>query len=98
MKKYGLGFVLISLFLTGCTTIQKGTGIGAVTGAAIGGIIGNQSGRGGSGAAIGAAAGALGGYVVGDKMKSKFCPVGGKAYDASVNFCPIHGVELKNKD
>ncbi|GEM_PF-7131026 len=26
---------------------------------------------------------------------TKFCPVGGEVYDASVKFCPNHGVELK---
>lgn len=89
-----MGSVLI---LAGCTTTQKGTGIGAVSGAAIGGIIGHQSGHGAEGAAIGAGAGALGGYVVGEKMKGKFCPVGGEHYDSSVNFCPTHGVELQYK-
>lgn len=27
----------------------------------------------------------------------KFCPVGGETYDASVKYCPQHGVELKYK-
>lgn len=26
---------------------------------------------------------------------TKFCPVGGETYDASVKYCPTHGVELK---
>ena len=30
--------------------------------------------------------------------KTKFCPVGGEIYDASVKYCPNHGVELKYKD
>lgn len=87
---------LVVMFLIGCTTTEKGTGIGAVSGAALGGIIGHQSGHGGQGAAIGGAVGALGGYVVGEKMKSKFCPVGGEQFDESVKFCPTHGVELKS--
>jgi len=84
--------------LVGCTTTQKGTAIGTVAGAGIGGIIGHQSGHAGAGAAIGGAAGALGGYLIGDKMKSKFCPVGGKDYDKSLSYCPTHGVELENKE
>ena len=28
---------------------------------------------------------------------TKFCPVGGETYDASVKYCPTHGVELKVK-
>ena len=28
---------------------------------------------------------------------AKFCPVGGETYDASVKYCPVHGVELKVK-
>jgi len=90
--------LILAFALVGCTTTQKGTSIGTVTGATIGGIIGHQSGKGGAGAAIGGAVGALGGYAVGDKMKQKFCPVGGKHYDDSVNFCPVHGVELKYKE
>ncbi|MCA9400521.1 MAG: glycine zipper 2TM domain-containing protein [Candidatus Omnitrophica bacterium] len=83
------------IFLAGCTTTQKGTSIGALTGAALGGIVGHQSDKGAEGAAIGGAVGALGGYVVGEKMKKKYCPQGGKQYDESVNYCPVHGVELK---
>ncbi len=30
--------------------------------------------------------------------RTKFCPVGGETYDASVKYCPTHGVELKYKD
>lgn len=29
---------------------------------------------------------------------AKFCPVGGETYDASVKYCPVHGVELKVKE
>jgi len=29
--------------------------------------------------------------------QTKFCPVGGEVYDASVKYCPNHGVELKEK-
>ncbi|GEM_PF-6871791 len=27
----------------------------------------------------------------------KFCPVGGELYSAEVKFCPVHGVELRDK-
>ena len=94
MKKSILVLIL-GLMFAGCTTTQTGTTTGALGGAAIGGIVGHQSGNDLEGAAIGGAVGALGGYVVGEKMKSKFCPTGGEQYDGSVNFCPIHGVELK---
>ena len=79
----------------GCTTTQKATTVGTLGGAAVGGIVGHQSGNDAAGAAIGGAVGALGGYIVGEKMKTKFCPKGGEQYDESVNFCPIHGVELQ---
>jgi len=97
MKNILICIVLI-LGSIGCTTTQKGTTIGTLTGATIGGIIGNQSGKGAEGAAIGGVVGALGGYTVGEKLKTKFCPVGGKQYDETVSFCPIHGVELKYKE
>lgn len=88
-------WVLLAVTLLGCTTTQKGASIGTVAGAAIGGIVGHQSGHGAEGAAIGGAAGALGGYVVGDKLKKKFCPTGGEHYDESLTYCPIHGIELQ---
>lgn len=97
MKNLVLGGIILFV-LTGCTTTQKGTTAGTLGGAALGGIIGHQSGHGGQGAAIGGAVGALGGYIIGDKMKNKFCPVGGEVYDEEVKFCPTHGVELKYKE
>jgi uncharacterized protein YcfJ len=89
--------LVLSMCLTGagCTTTQKGTTAGALGGGALGGIIGHQSGHGAEGAAIGAAVGGLGGYIVGEKMKKKFCPVGGEQYDESVTYCPKHGDELQ---
>ena len=90
------GVVLLMCLLSfGCTTTQKGTTAGALGGGAIGGIIGHQSGNDLEGAAIGAAVGGLGGYIVGDKMKKKFCPVCGEQYDESVTYCPKDGTELK---
>ena len=87
--------MIAAIMFAGCTTTQTGTTAGGLGGAVIGWIIGHQSGNDVEGAAIGGAVGALGGYVVGEKMKSKFCPTGGEQYDESVNFCPVHGVELK---
>ena len=72
MKK-NVWLLFIILTFVGCTTTQKATTVGTVGGATIGGIIGHQSGHGGEGAAIGGAVGALGGYIVGEKMKKKFC-------------------------
>ena len=94
MKKQII-FLFLTMAMFGCTTTQQGATIGTVTGAAIGGIVGHQSGHGAEGAAIGGAAGALGGYVIGDKLKSKFCPTGGEHYDESMTYCPIHGDELQ---
>jgi uncharacterized protein YcfJ len=90
-------FTLILLVVSGCSTT---TGTGAVTGGAAGGvlgaIIGHQSGHGGEGAAIGAATGAIAGAVIGNKMEEKkFCPVCGKQYPATTQYCPDDGTELK---
>lgn len=95
--KNGMIWLISGILLSGigCTTTQKGATAGTLGGATVGGIIGHQSGHGGEGAAIGAAVGGLGGYIVGDKMKKKFCPVGGEQYDESVSYCPKHGVELQ---
>jgi len=59
---------LCGLLVAGCTTTQKGAGIGAVGGGAAGAIIGNQSGHATEGALIGAGAGALGGALIGHEM------------------------------
>lgn len=88
-----LAMSLVSLL--GCTTTQKGAGIGAGAGAVLGGIIGHQSGRGVEGAAIGAAAGGLTGAIVGEQMDTKFCPVCGRHYTSGVKYCPVDGAELK---
>jgi len=44
MKIIAGGLILVMLILTGCTTTQKGAGIGAATGA----VLGTWSSRGGS--------------------------------------------------
>ena len=93
-------------------TVQ-GTALGTALGAGTGAIIGNQTGHAGAGTAIGAGIGALGGAMVGHGLAeqspplqrtagastlTKFCPAGGELYDASVKYCPIHGVELKVRE
>ena len=96
MKKT-LVFLWMALAVAGCTTTQKASTIGGLGGATLGGIIGHQSGNDITGAAIGGVAGAVGGMLVGEKMETKFCPVGGELYTEDVKFCPIHGVELKER-
>jgi phage tail tape-measure protein len=96
MKYLGLLLVL-SLVLVGCTTTQKGAGVGSVIGAGVGAIIGHQSGHAVEGAVIGGAAGGLGGAMVGEQMANKFCPVCGADYPGDVQYCPKDGTELKAK-
>jgi len=101
MKKYLLISILISMIFGGCTTVQKGAGIGAVGGGGLGAIIGHQSGHAGEGALIGAGAGALAGALIGDTMGQKksvvmFCPKCGRRFkDPSMTYCPYDGTELK---
>ena len=95
MKKLLIFLILIFIGAVGCTTTQKGAGVGAATGAVVGGIIGNQSGRGPAGAGIGAALGAVGGALIGEHMDKKFCPVCGATYPSDVKYCPKDGTELK---
>ena len=95
MKKFFVVFLCV-FFMIGCTTTQKGTGIGAVAGAGLGAIIGHQSGNRDKGALIGGAVGALGGYAVGKKMEEKkFCPICGRVFEADMVYCPYDGAELK---
>jgi outer membrane lipoprotein SlyB len=94
MKKICL-VILGLMMLTGCTTMQRGAGVGAVGGGALGAIIGHQSGHTGQGAAIGAAAGAITGAVVAEKMETKFCTLCGKRFTGSLEYCPYDGTVLK---
>jgi uncharacterized protein YcfJ len=87
--------VVFSLAVAGCTTTQKGAGIGGVGGALIGGIIGHQSGHTTEGALIGAGAGAVSGALIGEQMNKKFCPVCGAQYTGGQQYCPKDGAELK---
>ncbi|MBN2483772.1 MAG: glycine zipper 2TM domain-containing protein [Candidatus Omnitrophica bacterium] len=94
MKKIAL-FVLICMLVAGCTTVQRGAGTGAVAGGALGAIIGHQSGHTGEGAAIGAGVGAVTGAVVGEQLEKKFCPVCGRRFTSSLEYCPYDGTSLE---
>ncbi len=104
MDKKIVVIVFSILFVSGCTTVQKGAGVGAVSGAALGGIIGNQSGSAGEGALIGAGAGALIGALAGDaieknkgeKPATKFCPKCGRRFQGEETvYCPYDGTSLE---
>ena len=97
MKRYIYLSILLALVLVGCTTTQKGAGIGAAGGAVLGGIIGHQSGHGVEGALIGAGAGGVSGALIGEQMDKKFCPVCGAEYTSGVQYCAKDGTELKLK-
>lgn len=98
MKKILLLVLLVSILgLYGCTTTQKGAGVGAAGGAGLGAIIGHQSGHTAEGAAIGAVAGGLTGALVGEQMDRKFCPTCGRTFPSDVEFCPYDGTELQWK-
>ncbi len=100
MSSKGLVVVLLStvFIFTGCTTTQKGAAAGAVVGGGLGAIIGHQSGKTGAGAAIGAAVGGIGGAIVGEKLDNKFCPICGRRFTNSVQYCPYDGTALEMID
>lgn len=88
--------IVLSLgLLVGCTTAQKGAGVGGVAGAGLGAIIGKQSGHTAEGAAIGAGAGAVAGAIIGEQLETKFCPVCGRRYTGGKQYCTVDGTELK---
>lgn len=87
----------VAVIFCGCTTTQKGAGVGTLIGAGAGAIIGHQSGETAEGALIGAAAGAAGGALIGDAVAVKFCPNCGADYTDDVAYCPVDGTELKHK-
>ncbi len=101
MKSAVAMLILAVIVAGGCTTVQKGAGIGAVGGGGLGAIIGHQSGHTGEGALIGAGAGALAGALIGDAMEqkksvTKFCPLCGRRFnDPAMTHCPYDGTELK---
>lgn len=87
--------LLVMLLVSGCTTVQRSAGTGAVAGGALGAIIGHQSGRTAEGAGIGAAAGAITGAIIGEQMEKKFCPTCGRRFTGSLEYCPYDGTRLK---
>ncbi|MCM8774710.1 MAG: glycine zipper domain-containing protein [Candidatus Omnitrophica bacterium] len=95
MRWFVVVSILALVIFTGCTTVQRGAATGAVAGGALGAIIGHQSGHTAEGAGIGAAAGAITGAVVGEQLEKKFCPVCGRRFTSSVEYCPYDGTELK---
>lgn len=95
MRSCGLILVLAIVVLVGCSSTQKGAILGGGAGAGLGAIIGHQSGRAGEGAAIGAAVGGISGALIGEKMDKKFCPVCGKRYTTSAEFCTEDGTKLE---
>lgn len=95
MKVLGLVMLIGVIVLSGCTTTQKGAVVGGVAGGGLGAIIGHQSGHAGEGAAIGAAVGTLGGVIVGERMDKRFCPICGRRFGASKEYCPFDGEKLE---
>lgn len=96
MKKVSVVVLFISVFLCGCSTTQKGAGIGAAAGAGLGAIIGHQSGHTAEGAIIGGLGGAAAGALAGEQMDTKFCPTCGKHFTSGTTYCPIDGTALKD--
>jgi outer membrane lipoprotein SlyB len=74
-NSFGVGLVLLTIILIGCstplTTREKGAGIGALGGAAAGGIIGGAVGHPGAGAVIGGALGLGTGALIGDQLQGQ---------------------------
>lgn len=95
MKAVAVSCFVALLVCTGCTTVQRGAAGGAAAGGLLGAIIGHQSGETAEGALIGAAAGGVAGAVIAEKTETKFCPVCGRRFTSSVEFCPYDGAQLK---
>jgi len=94
-KWLSLILFLSMMVLGGCTTVQRGAATGAVAGGALGAIVGHQSGHTAEGAGIGAATGAVAGAIIGEQIEKKFCPICGRRFTSSVEYCPYDGTELK---
>jgi len=90
-----------------------GSALGAGTGAIIGNQTGRTWAGTAIGAGLGAVGGGLVGSAMEVQGKpkmplaststssaalTKFCPVDGEGYTASVKYCPTHGTELKDKE
>ncbi|MBN3040185.1 MAG: glycine zipper 2TM domain-containing protein [Candidatus Omnitrophica bacterium] len=99
MRYYILVLICGVIFFPGCTATQKGAGAGALIGGGVGYAIGHQSGHGAEGAGIGAAVGAVGGALIGNQMEEKvYCPVCGRQFKSSVQYCPYDGTALKRAE
>lgn len=97
MKRISALILSLGLFvILGCSTTQKGAGIGAAAGAGLGAIIGHQSGHTAAGALIGGLGGAAAGALAGEQMDAKFCPVCGKRFTSGTLYCPADGTQLKD--
>ena len=71
MKKLFIGILIIAIFSTGCSNLnksQKGAVIGTAAGGAIGGAVGSAAGKVVLGAIIGATVGGVVGAVIGNDM------------------------------
>lgn len=96
MRNFLIIILALGVFtLYGCSTAQRGAGVGAAAGAGLGAIIGHQSGRTAGGALIGGLGGAAAGALIGEKMDTKFCPTCGKHFTGGTAYCPEDGTELK---
>jgi uncharacterized protein YcfJ len=94
---YGLVVVVaaVALVLTGCTSTEKGVGIGTLVGGGAGAVIGHQTGHTAGGALIGAGAGAVAGGLIGHEVgKVKYCPTCGDQHQEETQFCPKDGTQL----
>ncbi|MBU0693957.1 MAG: hypothetical protein KKC11_04735 [Candidatus Omnitrophica bacterium] len=94
MSKWLVLICLSLILIVGCTTVQRGAGVGAVAGGTLGAIIGHQSGETAAGAAIGAGAGVVTGAIIGEQVEKKFCPKCGRRFTSSVEYCPYDGEAL----
>ncbi len=63
-----VAIISLALLFQGCTSTQKGAGIGAVAGGVLGAIIGKAAGDTAAGAVIGAAVGGTAGAIIGHQM------------------------------
>ncbi len=98
MKKELFLAAAIVVSTAGCTTTQRGAGIGAAVGGLGGAIIGHQTGNKGGGALLGAALGGLGGVAIGNHISEKrFCPQCGYTTSANESYCPKDGSGLRIK-
>lgn len=80
-----LVFALAVMSLAGCSSTERGAGIGAATGAVVGGVVTNDVRGAAVGAAIGGVSGALIGNAAGRPGQCEFQDRNGRRYIAD---CP----------